>query len=83
MQRQRILPLFFLLIAVCGIILWKDNKREVETGKTAYIDWDRLPENRSFVWLEKENFEEYMETTAPKKEEERHFVLTEGERYVY
>jgi len=34
--------------------------REVETGKTAYIAWDRLSENRSFIWLKKECFEEYM-----------------------
>ncbi len=41
--------------------------REMETGKTAYIDWDRLPENRSFVWLEKESFEEYMADTERNK----------------
>lgn len=41
--------------------------REVETGKTAYIDWDRLPENRSFVWLEREGFEEYMADTGKSK----------------
>lgn len=41
--------------------------REVETGKTAYIDWDRLPENRFFVWLEKESFEEYMADTVKNK----------------
>lgn len=35
--------------------------KEMETGKTAYMDWDRLPENRSFTWLEKESFEKYME----------------------
>lgn len=34
--------------------------KEIETGKTAYIYWDRLPEERSFIWLEKECFEEYM-----------------------
>lgn len=34
--------------------------KEIETGKTAYIDWDRLPQERNFMWLEKENFEEFM-----------------------
>ncbi len=33
---------------------------EIETGKTAYIYWDRLPEERSFIWLEKESFEKYI-----------------------
>lgn len=43
--------------------------REVETGKTAYVYWDpsRNPEEdfmdyRDFIWIEKEAFEEYMET---------------------
>lgn len=40
---------------------------EIETGKTAYIYWDRLPEERSFIWLEKESFEEYMGDTGGKK----------------
>ena len=41
--------------------------REIETGKTAYIYWDpyKNPEEdfmeyRSFRWIEKESFEEYM-----------------------
>ena len=41
--------------------------REIETGKTAYIYWDpyKNPEEdfmeyRSFSWIEKESFEEYM-----------------------
>ena len=38
--------------------------KEIETGKTAYIYWDRLPEERSFIWLEKECFEEYMGNTG-------------------
>lgn len=41
--------------------------REVETGRTAYIDWDRLPENRSFMWIKKESFEEYMADTERNK----------------
>lgn len=45
--------------------------REIETGKTAHIYWDpyRNPENRDedymenryFMWIEKEGFEEFME----------------------
>ena len=34
--------------------------KEIETGKTAYIYWNRLPEERTFMWLEKEEFEEFM-----------------------
>lgn len=34
--------------------------KEIETGKTAYIYWNRLPEERTFMWLEKGAFEEYM-----------------------
>lgn len=30
MKKQRILSVFLLLIVVCGIVLWKDNKREVK-----------------------------------------------------
>lgn len=41
--------------------------KEMATGKTAYIDWDRLPENRSFMWIEKESFEEYMADTVSKE----------------
>lgn len=41
--------------------------KEMATGKTAYIDWDRLPENRSFMWLEKESFEEYMADIVSKE----------------
>ncbi len=44
---------------------------EVETGKTAYIYWDPLkdPEEefmelRSFLWIEKESFEDYMQDTG-------------------
>ena len=31
MKRQRILALCLLLVVVCGIILWKDNKGEAKT----------------------------------------------------
>ena len=34
--------------------------KEIETGKTAYIYWNRLPEIRTFIWIEKEEFEEFM-----------------------
>ena len=44
--------------------------REVETGKTAYIYWNPSVETgedyldyRTFTWLEKESFEEYMADT--------------------
>ncbi|MGN0280456.1 MAG: hypothetical protein ACI4C4_13980 [Lachnospiraceae bacterium] len=43
--------------------------REVETGKTAYIYWDpsrnsvdNFMDYRDFIWIEKEAFEEYMQT---------------------
>lgn len=32
--------------------------KEIETGKTAYIYWGRLSQERFFLWLEKESFEE-------------------------
>ena len=41
--------------------------KEIETGKTAYIYWNRLPEERTFMWLEKESFEEYMGYTVSKE----------------
>ncbi|MCM1254370.1 MAG: hypothetical protein NC321_16245 [Clostridium sp.] len=34
--------------------------KEIETGKTAYIYWDSLPQVRTFMWLEKASFEEFM-----------------------
>lgn len=48
--------------------------REVETGKTAYIYWepsidavDNYLDYRSFTWLEKEGFEEYIGDTGTNK----------------
>ncbi len=48
--------------------------REVETGKTAYIYWNPSVETgedyldyRTFTWLEKESFEEYMADTGRNK----------------
>ena len=45
--------------------------REVKTGKTAYIYWnpsrktgEDYMQSRSFLWLEKESFEEYMGDTS-------------------
>ena len=48
--------------------------REVETGKTAYIYWhpsietgENFLDYRTFTWLEKESFEEYMTDTGKNK----------------
>lgn len=48
--------------------------REVETGKTAYIYWhpsietgENFLDYRTFTWLEKESFEEYMADTGKNK----------------
>lgn len=57
---------------------WEEEKRvplpgiyirEVETGKTAYIYWNSFKKQeedfgayRDFIWIEKEAFEEYMQT---------------------
>lgn len=42
MKKQRILSVFLLLIVVCGIVLWKDNKREVkiEAAEQEYVPED-------------------------------------------
>lgn len=82
MIRQSILKALLMVYLACVIISGKAGMeleeehqlpplgiyvKEIETGKTAYIYWDRLPEERSFIWLEKESFEEYMGDTGGKK----------------
>ncbi len=75
MIRQSILKALLMVYIACVIISGKVGMeleeehqlpppgiyvKEIETGKTAYIYWDRLSQERSFLWLDKESFEEYM-----------------------